>query len=212
MVDCAQEEGRRSDFFSAQCVELEEFLVRDELEKLTAFALAQQNQFRQSTVTTPESDQGLVDYRQRRSRVLYELGTHRLLFLARLRAAFPIMIERLSLSSFHVRNVETQLTATGDGEFFGPHNDTGPMSSREVTFVYYFRTEPKAYFGGELRLYDTQVENGRCCRLERFITLSPQQNQLVAFSASVIHEILPVSCPSRRFECSRFTLNGWFHR
>jgi Rps23 Pro-64 3,4-dihydroxylase Tpa1-like proline 4-hydroxylase len=40
----------------------------------------------------------------------------------------------------------------------------------------------------------------------------PQQNQIVFFPCSVLHEITPVECPSRAFADSRFTLNGWLHK
>jgi Rps23 Pro-64 3,4-dihydroxylase Tpa1-like proline 4-hydroxylase len=34
----------------------------------------------------------------------------------------------------------------------------------------------------------------------------------VLFPSSLVHEILPVQCSSRKFADSRFTLNGWFRR
>ena len=43
-------------------------------------------------------------------------------------------------------------------------------------------------------------------------TVVPQQNQIVFFPCSLLHEITPVECRSRAFADSRFTLNGWLHK
>jgi Rps23 Pro-64 3,4-dihydroxylase Tpa1-like proline 4-hydroxylase len=40
----------------------------------------------------------------------------------------------------------------------------------------------------------------------------PQQNQIVFFPCSVLHEITAIECSSRAFADSRFTLNGWLHK
>jgi Rps23 Pro-64 3,4-dihydroxylase Tpa1-like proline 4-hydroxylase len=46
----------------------------------------------------------------------------------------------------------------------------------------------------------------------RALTLTPPQNSIVFFPSSYLHEVMPVSCPSRAFADSRLTVNGWLHR
>ena len=78
-----------------------------------------------------------------------------------------------------------------------------------LTYVYYFHREPVAFRGGQLRLYDSQVESARWRPAETFSELQPENNMLVLFPSRVMHEVLPTYCSSREFADGRFTLNGW---
>jgi Rps23 Pro-64 3,4-dihydroxylase Tpa1-like proline 4-hydroxylase len=42
-----------------------------------------------------------------------------------------------------------------------------------------------------------------------FADIEPGQNRLVAFPSWAPHEVMPISCPSRRFIDSRFAVNCW---
>jgi Rps23 Pro-64 3,4-dihydroxylase Tpa1-like proline 4-hydroxylase len=77
----------------------------------------------------------------------------------------------------------------------------GPVSSRELTFVYYGHREPLPFTGGELRMIDGDAA-----------TIVPHQNSIVFFPSHYLHEVMPIYCPSGRFEDSRLTFNGWLHR
>ena len=63
---------------------------------------------------------------------------------------------------FPLQQVESQLTASNDGDFYRSHLDTDGRSldGRAIACVYYFFREPKAFTGGALRLYDTIEEGG----------------------------------------------------
>src|SRR5262249_43819742 len=106
-----------------------------------------------------------------------------------------------------------QLTASNDGDFFRPHNDNtqADAPSRAVTFVYFFHREPKRFAGGELLLYDWRLENDYPAPVALRKTISPEQNTIVFFSSECLHEVRRVTCPTRAFADSRFTLNGWIH-
>ena len=55
-----------------------------------------------------------------------------------------------------------QLTAHNDGCYYKIHNDAGSekTANREISYVYYFYQEPKAFSGGELKIYDTELKGG----------------------------------------------------
>jgi hypothetical protein len=80
---------------------------------------------------------------------------------------------------------------------------TGNGSDRMLSAVYYFYAEPKAFTGGALRLYSFGMD----ARDGNFTDVQPEQNMLLVFPSSWVHEVLPVSCPSKRFSDSRFNIN-----
>ena len=105
--------------------------------------------------------------------------------------------------------IEVQLTASGDGDFYGVHSDGGPnrYSHRDVSFVYFLRTDPGCFTGGELRL--EALPPGGALPQAREQLIEPKDNRLVMFPSRRRHEILPVYMPSGEFRHSRFTVNGW---
>jgi len=197
----------------ARCVVLDEFLAPQELDELVAYTIQHEAEFQTSEVISPSGDPGVTDYNHRRSRVLLDLGKHEAIVLDRIRGVLPRVLEQLGIEEFPITNVEAQITASNDGDFFGAHCDDAQelIASRHVTFVYFFHREPCPFNGGELHLHDsrgseTHAGTGSCqC-------IVPQQNQIVFFPCSVLHEITPVECPSLAFADSRFTLNGWLHK
>ncbi len=192
---------------------LEEFLAPQELDRLAQYVQAHESDFVLSEVVAPGAAATTVDFEHRKSRVLFELGEHEDVISGRILSYLPRILPAVGLEPFPIARVEAQITASNHGDFFRPHEDNGdpPLRTRELTFVYFFHREPKAFLGGELRIYDPRATNGgsavRACRV-----IVPQQNQIVFFPSHLLHEITPVNCASRAFADSRFTLNGWFHR
>jgi hypothetical protein len=191
-----------------QGVVLDEFLAPHELDELIAYTVQHENHFQNSEVISPSGEPGVIDFSHRRSRVLMDLGKHHAVILERIQSVLPRVLERLGIERFPVTQVEAQITASNDGDFFAIHSDDAQetIASRRITFVYFFHREPRPFEGGELRLYDPAGNSTR-----GYQTIVPQQNQIVFFPCSVSHEITRVACPSRAFADSRFTLNGWLH-
>ena len=198
----------------AQCVVLDEFLAPQELDELVRYALEHEAEFQVSEVVSPSGEPGVIDYNHRRSRVLINLGRHQEVILDRVRGVLPRLLDRLGIEEFPVTQVEAQITASNDDDFFGTHSDDAQeiIASRRITFVYFFHREPRQFEGGELRLHDSGGSSERHVSSGSYQTIVPQQNQIVFFPCSVLHEITPVVCPSRAFADSRFTLNGWLHK
>jgi SM-20-related protein len=153
----------------------------------------------------------VLNRRIRRARVSSDLGRYRDLFRQRLLDYLPSVVTKLKIDRFEVSQVVTLLTANNDGDFFRRHTDASLEEKKTVTFVYYFHREPKAFGGGELRLYRTWRRDSRhiVAATGIFDTVTPQRNMILFFPCFLLHEILPVRCPSRKFEDSRFTVNGW---
>src|SRR4029077_3236019 len=196
----------RLELLRAECVLLDEFLAPQELQELTRFALKQENAFHISEVISPGVEGGIVDPENRRSRVLMDLGKHGDVVVGRIQSALPRVLEKLGMKTFSVSRVETQITASNHGDFFRHHSDNREeeVASRQLTFVYFFHREPKAFHGGELRLHNSQLENGAWTHPGDYRAVVPEQNQIVFFRSELLHEITPVVCLSQAFADSRF--------
>lgn len=194
----------------AQCVVLDEFLAPQELDDLVRYALKEESEFQNSEVVSPNGEAGMINYSHRRSRVLLELGKHQDVMLERVRRVLPGVLDRFGLEEFPITRVEAQITASNDGDFFRAHSDDAheTVASRHITFVYFFHRDPCQFEGGELLLHDARGSS----KAGSYQKIVPQQNQIVFFPCSVLHEINPIQCASRAFADSRFTLNGWLHK
>ena len=186
---------------------IDDFLAPADLEKIVAFALAQESVYAAATVTDTAED-------YRSAKVLFDLTPVLDLFVPRVRAMAPEILRQLNLPPVTIKNIECQLTAHGDGDFFRRHNDNGSRETagRALTYVYYFNRTPKAFAGGLLRMYETVVENGFYTGGKAFHDIEPRCNSLIMFPSHCQHEVTAVSCPSGRFADRRFTVNGWVVR
>jgi len=179
-----------------------------------AYTLAHEEHFIVSEVISPGGPIGGVkDFDYRRSHVLMDLGPHQQRLLDRLGSILPRVLPKLGLEPFPISRMEAQITSSKDGDFFRWHSDNGEgeVAARQVTFVYFFHREPKAFEGGELRIQGSSC-NDNSDTSGDYYAIVPRQNQLVLFDSSLTHEIAPVQCPSGKFADSRFTMNGWFSR
>ena len=204
----------RPERLPAQCVVLDEFLAPQEVEELTRFILEHENEFRASEVLSPTAQEGVVNYEHRRSRVLMDLARHQDVMLERIKHVLPQVLEKLGMEDFAITGVEAQVTASNDGDYFHFHSDNASVrvSSRHLTFVYFFHREPRRFEGGELRIHDARLEAGQYVSEGSYQEIVPRQNQIVFFPCELLHEITPVKCPSAQFADSRFTMNGWLRQ
>ena len=194
-------------------VVFDEFLVAEEWQNLMRYTYARSNDFCATRVVGANGSNH-VDSSYRRSRVLFDVGEFREVFRERIFAFLPHVLAGLNFPSFPVSDLEIQLTATNNGEFFRRHNDNGTssLSSRLITFVYFFYRQPRPFNGGELCIFDTELEDGEYRAPGPYSLVTPAQNQICFFVSEYLHEVLPVECRSTDFMDSRFTVNGWLHR
>ena len=201
--------GRAPVLLPPRYVKIENFLTPDDNQAALQIALANHDKFIEASTTTNANN-----YRQ--SSVLYATYYADLYHLLRKRLLkiLPAVMGQLDADPFLVSQVEMQMTAHNDGCFYKIHNDSGSpeTETRVLTYVYYFHQEPKAYSGGALRIYETDLQGPATEPSEWFEEVVPANNTIVLFDSRVKHEVRPVVCPSHQFEDSRFTLNGWLRR
>lgn len=211
-------DGENGQLHRARSVVIEDFLPPEDLESIRDYTIAHEKDFENSMVLKDDEHQDTqksIDKNVRASRVLFQLEkAKRDLITNHVLKALPDVLDQLGMSSFPIGRIEAQLTASNDGDFFTLHPDSGHKSTenRRLTFVYYFNTEPKAFTGGELQVHDTILVENMPLAAAAFQTVEPRQNQIVFFPSFLMHEVLPVHCPSRSFADSRFTFNGWLHQ
>lgn len=188
-------------------IQIDNFLKPEEHKHLLKYVLEKESDFLPSNTSTND-----INYRQ--SMVLYSFPEFSEQILKRIQAVVPDIISKLNLPSFSVSQIESQLTAHNDGNYYKLHNDNGSpdTATRELTYVYYFYQEPKSFSGGELLIYDSKIENNLYVNAETFKTVEPRNNSIIFFLSRYMHEVLPVNCPSQAFGDSRFTINGWVRR
>lgn len=125
--------------------------------------------------------------------------------IANINMISPVVFNQLLMDSFPLNDIEMALTCHNHNDFYKPHIDggKGKFESRIITFVYYFHSIPKKFYGGELII---QLKDGETKVVE------PENNMIIFFDSTLLHAVGPVNCPSMNFADSRFTLNGWLHK
>ncbi len=178
----------------AQCVVLDEFLAPQELAALTRFTLEHESDFSASEVVSPDAGDGVVNHEHRRSyKAGMDLAQYQDVILERIKTVLPQLLDKLGMEEFSIAGVEVQVTASNDGDFFHFHSDNGSerVRSRHLTCVYFFHREPRQFEGGELRIHDAGLEEGRYVSQGSYQTIVPRQNQIVFFPCELLHEINP---------------------
>jgi SM-20-related protein len=182
-----------------------DFLPQEEHARLLSWTLENEASFAPARVFTG------VDEERRRALVLPDIGPFKMPFAAIAARQYRGWVAEMGLPPFDVSGVELELAAHNDGAHFHRHLDTQTVmgsdgSHRALSAVYYFYREPKAFSGGQLRIYPQgSAEDGA------FATIEPMQNTLAVFPSWAAHEVMRVECPSQDFADSRFAVNCWLH-
>ena len=131
-------------------------------------------------------------------------------FGPKLRSVLPHVLARLRVEALHRYWIEMDVTVHPGGGFYTRHSDNSEERNRprKLSFVYYFHRQPRPFAGGDLLLYDTDLEAERASTVA-FTRIEPLHNSLVFFPSDALHEITPVECDTPDFEDGRFTVNGW---
>jgi hypothetical protein len=207
---------------NARVVVRDDFLPAQTRSEVERGILTRECEFVSSRVTLPGSvtgdgEKAGSDIELRRSRVIVSPGpalrsmfvphlTKAILAASALTSDEPDAVNRPTSGqgALALSKIEIQLTASGDGDFYGLHVDGGPnrYSHRDISFVYFVCTDPGCLTGGELHLVDEKP-----AAVEQ--TIEPLDNRLVMFPSRRRHEIRQVGVPSLEFRHSRFTVNGW---
>jgi SM-20-related protein len=189
------------------------FIRHDFLDEATAdglldYALAHREAFQSTRIGI--KDRAREDPQNRISVATRDLGPFKPLLNDMVAAGVPQMLAALSMTPISIAKIEMELVAHGDGAFYGRHIDLNPHRQvetiRALSGVYYFHARPRAFSGGQLRLYPSATG-----ATDRFVDVDPEHNSLAVFPSWLTHEVMPVRCPTNRFEDSRFSVNCWVH-
>jgi SM-20-related protein len=182
------------------------FLTADVHASLLQWTLENQAAFVPARVYTG------VDEERRRALVLSDIGPFKMLLASLASKQYKGWIAAMNLPPFEVAGIELELAAHNDGAHFHRHIDNQTVrpangTHRALSAVYYFYREPKAFTGGQLRIYSMDCEGAD----KVFAAVEPAQNTLAVFPSFAPHQVMPVSCPSQDFADSRFAVNCWLH-
>ena len=188
---------------ASRAARIENVLTPEQHKQLVVYATRNQQIFTGSNTST-----GATDYRE--SLVCFQFAPFDDLLRHRVRKLIPKVAAQLGLE-VPEGDIEIQLTAHNDGHYYRVHNDSSGegFMHRVISFVYYFHRTPKSFTGGELRLYDRDVQDGKLRPAANYKDITPLDNSLVFFDSRDMHEVMPVVCPSKVFADGRFTINGW---
>jgi Rps23 Pro-64 3,4-dihydroxylase Tpa1-like proline 4-hydroxylase len=179
--------------------------------RLLDFAQEQRDSFFPTGVGYGENAR--IDANIRHSGRITKLGDLKQELRTRIRAVLPTVFRQLGADAFEPGRIEVEMVAHGDGALYTEHRDDAVEDKkfvvrRVITVVYYFHRLPKAFSGGVLRIYPLAGSKNSTA----FVDIEPTNDTLVFFPSWFPHEVLPVACPSSRFEDSRFAINFWVHR
>ncbi len=131
-------------------------------------------------------------------------------FHERLKELLPRLQPRLNVPPFDMDSVEFKVRVYKDGHFFRVHMDSPKKSTcagRKVSYVYFFHKMPRAYTGGDLVLFDSDIVTNRFSSAS-FTRVVPEDNALIVFPSAYWHCVVPLRCDSSDFTNNRFVING----
>ena len=196
--------------YQAPVIIVDDFIGRASAEQLFQYAIAHESGFRPSTVAFGHRD--VVDESRRLSKVNQDIDSAMPLIEPAIREAVDEAIPKLGLVNVDSYLLEPELAWCGDGGFFKMHTDTlyrdRLANQRVMTVTYYFHKEPKAFTGGQLRLYGLGADANSQVQQE----IEPRFDRAVFFPSWFPHEVSPVHCSSAAFADGRFAISCWVRK
>ena len=127
----------------------------------------------------------------------------------KIRSVLPDVLARLGMPGLDRYGMSMGMRVYLGGGFYRAHADslsTGHRS-RVLSFVYFFHREPRRFSGGDLLLYDTDVDTyaWTCTAFSRIV---PLRNSIVFFPSACWHQVCPVQCETDDFGDGRWAVNG----
>ena len=196
--------------YPAPVIIVDDFIGRAWAAQLVQYAIAHESDFLPSKVAVGHG--GIIDESRRVSKVNRDIDPILPLIEPAIRKAVDEALPGLGLVNVDSYLLELELSWCGDGGFFKMHADTlyrdRLANQRVMTVVYYFYKEPKAFTGGQLRLYSLGADATASPPQE----VEPRFDRAVFFPSWFPHEVLPVHCSSNTFADGRFAITCWVRR
>ena len=126
----------------------------------------------------------------------------------RIRSVLPDVLAQLGMAGLDRYCIKMSMCVYLTGGFFRAHkDDTGHLQFRKLNFVYFFHRRPRRFSGGDLLLYDTDVDAGAYVS-GAFSRITPLRNSIVFFPSACWHQVTPVQCGTDDLEDGRWVLIG----
>ena len=205
-------------FWPAPFVWMTDFLAPEECDRLLALGVARHEGLTPVEAATGLRDGGSSSTVDPESRVGLEADARttkeaRLRIVPKIRSVLPDVLAQLGMAGLDRYQLEVAMRVYLTGGFFRAHRDSayGAFRSRKLSFVYFFHRRPRRFSGGDLLLYDTDVDAGACVS-GAFSRITPLRNSIVFFPSACWHQATPVQCGTDDFEDGRWVLNGHVRR
>ena len=192
--------ARPNGLHAAPFVHIRDFLSHAERERLLSAALAMRGHF-MSGGTGHGADRKVRPLERRALEARLSSRADVCAWLVpKLREALPKVSMLLRIDGLDRCRMGLAMVAHPDGGFGTRHRDPPSLSG-----ICYFHRDPRPFSGGDLLLYDTEVETGRCGASE-FSRVEPAAGSIVFYPGHYVHEVTPVVSGSSGFAAARLSV------
>ena len=198
----------------APFVWMRSFLAPGECDRLLALGAARRECFTLAKVGDPSSaprvDPEVRMTLEADARTMQEARPR---IVPKIRSVLPDVLVRLGMPGLDRYRIEMDMRVYLGGGFYRAHADNRSTGHRPrvLSFVYFFHCEPRRFSGGDLLLYDTDVDTytWTCAAFSRIV---PLRNSIVFFPGDCWHQVCPVRCETDDFGDGRWAFNGHVRR
>ena len=191
-------------FRAAPFVYIRDFLSHAERERLLTAALAMRGLFAPGGVGYGADRKVKSSVRRAlEARLPSQAGVCDWL-VPKLREALSKVSTLLRVNGLDRCRIILSMVAYLDGGFGARHRDLPWLSA-----ICHFHRDPRPFSGGDLLLYDTEVETGRCGGPE-FSRVEPAAGSIVFYPGHYVHEVTPVACGPGDFAAARLSVVATF--
>jgi Rps23 Pro-64 3,4-dihydroxylase Tpa1-like proline 4-hydroxylase len=124
-------------------------------------------------------------------------------------SSLPELASALNIKNNNFERIDLSLRSYGNGDFFGIHTDNHPKIQRKLSMTYFFYIEPKKFSGGDLLIFDTNINQPENRSFsESFTRLKVTQNTLAIFPSASYHAVSTVRAETESTTDYRYAVNA----
>lgn len=196
-----------NNFSAAPLVLIDDFLSPNLVSELLTHTIEHEHKFRMANVG---SDNPHYVPDKRLTHVCFDLGKFKANFRDFIKKNINNFTILLDVPHFNFDKSEIKITNHLNGGFFQPHADNTAIygdSKRVISWLYYFHQTPKAFEGGELLAFNSNIEQQEYYT-HKFTKIEPINNRFVAFPSCFYHAVTPTLLTDNQFSNGRMAVAG----